>query len=65
MFKALKKDPSNREVWFKYAITAWRTDDKKNNALICLKQLLQLNPVYYKAQIIINPDLEDLRILLK
>lgn len=65
MYKAVRKDPLNREAWFKYAITAWKTPDKKNNALICLKQLLQLNPVYYKAQIVINPDLEDLRNLLK
>lgn len=65
MYKAIQKDPSNREVWFKYAITAWKTPDKKNNALVCLKQLLQLNPIYYKAQIVINPDLEDLRDLLK
>ncbi len=65
MYKAVRNDPLNREAWFKYAIIAWKTRNKKNTALVCLKQLLQLNPVYYKAQIIINPDLEDLRDLLK
>ncbi len=64
MYQAVQRDPSNREAWFKYAITAWRTDGKKDNALTSLIQLLKLNRTYYRAQIAIHPDLEDLRELL-
>ncbi len=64
MYQAVQKDPNNREVWFKYAITAWRTDGKKDNALTSLIQLIKLNRSYYRAQIAIHPDLEDLRELL-
>lgn len=64
MYQAVQKDPNNREAWFKYAITAWKTDDKKDNALTSLIQLLKLNRSYYRAQIAIHPDLENLRELL-
>jgi len=63
MRKATKIDPRNREVWFQYAKIAWKVG-KKNEAMQCLTMLLKANLPYYKAQILIDPDLEELRQLL-